>query len=419
MPAWQTSRPALVQALGQGGRTMTGGARRQRFRRALVITEIALALPLLVAAGLATIAAGRLATGPQGFDPSGVLVMRTQLPDAGFADAAARRDFHDRLLAKVSALPGVQIAGTVNHLPSTDSSSSRSILVEGLTLAPSQPPPVVVYRVISPGYLQAMRIPVQRGRDFTAMDRESAEPVAVVSAAMSHQFWPDVDPIGQRLRLADAPDSPWYKVVGVAGNIIDDWFDRRNASTLYIPMAQRPQYAIELAARTTGDPARLSPDLRRALHDVDPFQPAETMPMSTLVVDRTVGLRMVGAMMTVLGGLALLLAAIGIYALMSYYVAQRRQEIGVRLALGASRASVVRMTVAGAGRLALVGLALGLVLAVALSRVMESALFSTVTAEPALFVVITAILAVTALIASLVPARHAAAVDPVLALRAE
>lgn len=419
VPALQTSRPALSHALGQGGRTTTGGARRQRFRRALVITEIALALPLLVAAGLSTLAARRLATGPQGFDPSGVIVVRTQLPDAGFADPIARRDFNDRLLAKVSAVPGVRAAGTVNHLPSSDSSSSRPIVIEGTTLAPNQPPPMVVYRVISPGYLETMRIPIQRGRDFTTVDRENAQPVAIVSAAMSHQFWPDADPIGRRLQLTDVPDSPWYTVVGIAGNIIDDWFDRRNAATVYLPMAQRPQYAVELAARTTGDPSRLAPDLRRALRAVDPFQPAELLTMSTLVADRTVGLRMIGAIMAMLGALALVLAAIGIYALMAYYVAQRRQEIGVRLALGASRASVVRMTVSGAGRLALAGLSVGLVLAVALSRVMESALFGTVTAEPALFITITAILAATSLVASLVPARHAASVDPAQALRTE
>jgi predicted permease len=419
VPALQTSRPALSQALGQGGRTMTGGARRQRFRRALVITEIALALPLLVAAGLSTLAARRLATGPQGFDPSGVLVMRTQLPDAGFADATARRDFNDRLLERVLALPGVLGAGTVNHLPSSDSSSSRPILIDGTTLAPNQPPPMVVYRVISPGYFATMRIPMQRGRDFSNVDRENAQPVAIVSGAMSHQFWPGADPIGRRLQLADAADSPWYTVIGVAGNIIDDWFDRRNAATVYFSMAQRPQYTVELAARTTGDPATFAPDLRRALHEVDPFQPAELLPMTTLVGDRTIGLRMIGAMMAVLGALALVLAAIGIYALMAYYVAQRRQEIGVRLALGASRASVVRMTVSGAGRLALAGLTVGLLLAVALTRVMESALFGTVTAEPALFITITAILAATAVIASLVPARHAASVDPARALRTE
>jgi putative ABC transport system permease protein len=398
---------------------MTGGARRQRFRRALVIGEIALAMPLLVAAGLSTLAAKRLATGPQGFDPSGVLVMRMQLQDAGFDDPIARRSFNDRLLARVSALPGVESVGTVNHLPSSDSSSSRPIVIEGTTLAPTQTPPKVVYRVISPGYLQTMRIPIQRGRDFTSVDRESAQPVAIISAAMSHQFWPDADPIGRRLQVGDAKDSPWCTVVGVAGNIIDDWFDRRNAATVYVPMAQRPQDVVELAARTTGDPAKFAPDLRRALREVDPFQPAELLPMSRLVADRTIGLRMIGAMMAVLGALALVLAAIGIYALMSYYVAQRRQEIGVRLALGASRASVVRMTVTGAGRLAAAGLAIGLVLAVALARVMESALFSTVTADPALFVTITAILAVTAIVASLAPARHAAAVDPALALRAE
>ena len=417
VPAWQTSRPALVQALGQGGRWATTGARRQRFRRALVVAEIALALPLLVAAGLATLGARTLANGPQGFDPSGVAILRTQLPE--HVDARGRRDFTDRLIARVSALPGVQSAGTINHLPSSDASSGRQIAIEGMTIGAREAPPMVVYRAISPGYLQTMRIPIQRGRDFGPVDREDAPPVAIISAAMAHAFWPNGDPLGRRLRLLDTDDDRWITVVGVAGNIIDDWFDRRNASMLYVPAAQRPNIIIEVAAHTTGDPASIAPDLRRALRDVDPFQPGETTTMSTLVAERTIGLRMVAAMMATLGALALVLAAIGIYSLMSYYVSQRRQEIGVRLALGASHASVIRLTVGSAGRLAGIGLVIGLALAIALARAMEGALFGIVTAEPRLFVAIAAMLAMTALVASVVPARQAAAVDPALALRSE
>jgi putative ABC transport system permease protein len=417
VPAWQTSRPALVQALGQGGRGSTTGARRQRFRRALVVAEVALALPLLVAAGLATLAARTLANGPQGFDPTGVAILHLQLPE--HADERARRDFGDRLLARVTALPGVQSAGTINHLPSSDASSGRQIAIEGVTIGPREAPPMIVYRAISPGYLQTMRIPIQRGRDFGSVDREDAQPVAIVSAAMAHTFWPNVDPIGRRLRLLDTVDNRWITVVGIAGNIIDDWFDRRNASMLYVPVAQRPNLVIEVAARTTGDPATIAPDLRRALRDVDPFQPGETMLMSTMVAERTIGLRMIGAIMATLGGLALVLAAIGIYSLMSYYVSQRRQEIGVRLALGASHASVIGLTVGAAGRLAAIGLVIGLGLAIALARAMEGALFGTARAEPWLFVAIATMLAATALVASLVPARQAAAVDPALALRSE
>jgi hypothetical protein len=236
---------------------------------------------------------------------------------------------------------------------------------------------------------------------------------------MAHTFWPNVDPIGRRLRLLDTVDNRWITVVGIAGNIIDDWFDRRNASMLYVPVAQRPNLVIEVAARTTGDPATIAPDLRRALRDVDPFQPGETMLMSTMVAERTIGLRMIGAIMATLGGLALVLAAIGIYSLMSYYVSQRRQEIGVRLALGASHASVIGLTVGAAGRLAAIGLVIGLGLAIALARAMEGALFGTARAEPWLFVAIATMLAATALVASLVPARQAAAVDPALALRSE
>lgn len=416
-PAWQSSRPALVQALGQGGRTSTTGSRRQRFRRALVVAEIALALPLLVASGLATLAAHKLATGPQGFDPSGVVILHTQLAQP--TTEPARREFTDRLLARLAALPGVQSVGTVNHLPSSDSSSSRQVVIEGLTLGPQQPAPSVVYRAISPGYLQAMRIPIEQGRDFTSIDRENGQPVAIVSAAMAHTFWPNGDSVGHRLRVLDAGDDRWVTVIGVAGNIIDDWFDRRNAAMLYLPMAQRPSTIVEVAARAAGDPAALAPDLRRALREVDPFQPSETMLMSTLVEERTIGLRMIGSMMAILGALALVLAAIGIYSLMSYYVSQRRQEIGVRLALGASHASVIRLTVGAAGRLAGLGLVIGLGLALALARLMERALFGTVTANPPLFILIAALLAGTALVASLVPARQAAAVDPALALRSQ
>ena len=418
VPAWQTSRPALVQALSQGGRTMSAGTRRHRVRRALVIVQLALALPLLVAAALAILAARGLMNAPSGFDPAGVLVLRTQLPDAGFERPDARQRFADRLIARVSGLAGVESAGTITHVPLSGSGTSRRIEVEGLAPIPNQPPPSVVYRVASDRYFDALRIPIIRGRGFTPADRDAALPVAIVSAAMAAEFWPGIDPVGRRVRFAAEPNAPWTTVVGVAGNILDD-IDRRDVAMLYVPAAQDPPYAVELAVRTAGDPVSLAADVRRALRDVDPFQPAEITPMTSVIADRMAGFRMIGATMTVLGGLALVLAAVGIYSLMSYSVAQRRHEMGVRIALGATPASVMQLTLRDAATLTLTGLAAGLLLAVPLSRAMASALVGTIQPEPSIFVAITLTLAATAFGASVVPSRQAASVDPVQTLRTD
>jgi putative ABC transport system permease protein len=210
----------------------------------------------------------------------------------------------------------------------------------------------------------------------------------------------------------------WVTVVGICGNTIDDWFDSRNEPTMYLPAAQRPDAHVNLVARTTGDPTALAPALRAALAAVDPEQPAfQVMTMQEALRQRTVGLRFIGALMAVFGGLALVLAAVGIYAVMAFYVAQRRHEIGIRLALGASRRDVLRLTVSQSGRLSLIGVGIGLVLATALARLMESALFGIVSADPLLFVGTAVTLAGTAMVASAIPAHRATRVDPAGVLR--
>jgi predicted permease len=260
-------------------------------------------------------------------------------------------------------------------------------------------------------------MPIRRGRAFTAADRDGAAPVAIVSESMAARYWPGEDPVGRRLRIRDGA---WITVVGVAGDMIQDWFNKRNAPTMYRPMAQAPADFMGIAVRTAGDPAAAAGAVRQALLRVDSTQPVfEMMTMRVQLQERTIGLQYLAAIMTVFGGLALVLAAVGLYAVIAYLVAQRRHEIGLRIALGASAADVVRMTVAQALRLTLMGAAIGLALSIALSRLMEAGILGIATSDASVFLGFSAILIATAMLAGYLPARRAAAIDPMVALRAE
>jgi putative ABC transport system permease protein len=275
----------------------------------------------------------------------------------------------------------------------------------------------ISYRAVSPDYLATLRIPVVHGRSFTPADRGAAQPVAIVSEAAAQRFWPGESPLGRRLRLG-AGDRPWLTVVGVAGDTIHDWFDSRREPTAYVPVAQAPAASINLIVRTSVPPETVADATRRAIASVDPSQPAfEIMTMTEALRVRTTGLRFISALMAAFGLLALVLATVGIYSVMAYYVAQRRHEMGVRMALGASARDIVRLTVGQGARMAALGIVIGLGFGVALARVMENLLFGVVALEPWLFATVALTLAGAAVAASLLPARHATSVDPASALR--
>jgi putative ABC transport system permease protein len=418
LPALQVSKPDLTQALREGGRSVAGSLSRQRVRRLVVMAELALALPLLVAAGLAASGGLRFATGPQGYDPRGVLAMQTTLPPT-YATPDARRQFAERLIEESSRWPGVDAAATANLIPTSDSNSVRAIEIDGRPVADPSHRPVVMYRIVSSRYFDVMSIPILRGRAFGADDRADGQPVAVISQSLAERYWPNEDPIGRRIHTPTDTGSGWMTVVGISGDIIDDWFNRRNAPALYVPMTQRPSFTVTLVTHTGGDAAALAPGVRAALRRVDANQPPTII--TTLVQslhDRTIGLQMIGVMMGVVGAIALVLAAIGIYSLMAYDISQRRQEIGVRMALGATRGDVVRFTVGHAGRLAGIGLGIGLILGIGAGKVVEGALFGVVSLGAPLLAGITLVLAVTVLLACVVPARSASRVDPATALQA-
>jgi putative ABC transport system permease protein len=419
-PALQASRPNVVTALREGGRSLAGGRSGRVVRSALVIAQLAVAVPLLVATGFTGSAARQFAMGPQGYDPDGLITMRTFLDEATHQEAESRKQFAEQLIDGASRLPGVESAATASFVPSGDSNATRELLVEGRPDDGAGRRPRAAYRVVSSRYFDTMRIPLTAGRAFTAGDNADAMPVAIVSQAFASRTWPRENPIGRRFRIAEADDQRWIAVVGVCGNIIDDWFSRRNGPMVFLPMAQRPPYIVNLLVRAGGDPTLLSTELRRLLKSVDPSQPpVHVMTMRTMVHDRTVGLQMIGVMMGVLGVLAVVLAAVGLYSLMAYHVVQRRHEIGVRMALGASQATVIRQTVRRAAWLAGAGVVIGLVPAWLLTGVLRGVLFNVVGVQPQLFIATVFALVLIAIVASAVPARQASNVDPAIALRSD
>jgi putative ABC transport system permease protein len=414
LPALRAGAGGVAETLKEGGRTMTG---RHWLRRAIVVFEIAIALPLLVCAGLGVLGTRQFLSGPQGYDPDGLLTMKLVLPARTYSGPASRRQFVDTTLHALQSIPGVSSVQIVNNMPTSGDNASRKIEIDGHPAPDPNELPSVDARVVTPGYFSTLRIPLRRGRDFATSDREDAAPVAIVSESMARKYWPNEDPIGRRLRT---PAEGWMTVVGVSGDIIHDWFLRRNAPTLYRPYRQLPTDYVSIVIRTPGDPSSLAAPVRRALLGVDPSQPVfDVMTMRRALHERTIGLQYLVAIMTVFAVIALVLASVGLYALISYLVTQRRHEIGVRIALGASSAQVVQLTIGQALKLTLTGTAIGLLLSIALSRLMQAGLVGVGSLDARVFAGFAAVLIATALLAGYLPARRAAAIDPTVALRTE
>lgn len=417
LPALQTSSLKLVDTLKEGGRGSTGG--RMRLRRVLVTAEVALALPLLVAAGMTALGTQRFLNGPQGYDPDGLLTFRLSLPDAAYPDRVARARFAERAVEAFEALPGVTAAAATNVIPASSSGWGARYEIEGQPVANANERPRADYRTVTPAYFETMRTPITRGRAFTRLDNADAQLVAIVSDSFVERHWPGQDPLGRRILLpGDAPVT--LTVVGTAGNYIHDWFLGPNVPTIYRPAAQFMTSSQGFVIRTAGDPTGLTPQVRQALAAIDPSQPIyQVSSQRQLLHERTIGPQYAAAMMALFGALALLLSVVGIYALIGYYVQQRRQEIGVRMALGASRRDIVRQMLRQAATLAAFGVVIGTAAAWALGRLLESALFGIAQSDPRLLAGFALTLTASALLAGYLPARRAAGIDPLVAMRTE
>jgi putative ABC transport system permease protein len=420
-PALHVSNPDPNEALKEGVRGGSASPGRQRLRALLVVTEVALALVLLVGAGLMVKGFHSLLNAYLGFDRSNVLTFRIALAESKARDKARVRDFYAQVIEKLEALPGVDSAAAVTSLPSGWSWNRTEYTAEGQPPAAPGEMRVAVWQSISPGLFRALRIPLLKGRLITAEDGPDAPPAVVISQSMAHRIWGSQDPVGKRIKFGRAESSePWQTVVGVVGDIAQSPFDPVPEPTAYFPFAQMPLASSALAVRTSGDPIALAAAARAQVRSVDADQPPYDMrTLEQLLSDDTSGVEGAARMMFVFGVVALVLAASGIFALMTYSVTQRTHEIGVRMALGAQRGDVLRLVVGYAIKLAIIGLAIGVPFALALTAALSSVLFGVVRMDTPVFALFTLLLALVAALAAYIPARRATQVDPMVALRYE
>jgi putative ABC transport system permease protein len=427
-PAIHLSRSNVNQALKEGlGRTGSDSGGNAT-RSALVVVEVSLSLVLLVGAGLMIRSFQFLGQVDPGFDSSGVLTMSAAVSRTKFSQAQEELSFFQRVLERVRALPGVVSAGLVDDIPFGGDGSHQPVAVEGRPVVPTSEQPEVDVAIISSGYVSAMRIPVLRGRDFTDSDVAGRPAAILISQSMAKQFWPNENPIGKHVTLSFFPGVA-REVVGVVGDVKSDGLDQtRTASGLYMPLGQVSAVANEtwrsfsmtIVVRTASNPTSLVSAVTSAVRETDRDVPViDVRTMDELVASSLSQQRFSLLLLGAFALLAVLLAAVGIYSVLSYSVRRRVQEIGIRLALGARLSDVLRMIVIEGMKPTLLGVTIGIVGALALARVMSSLIYGVKPTDPITFLAVATVLAVVALFATIVPAYRAAKVDPMVALRYE
>ncbi len=419
-PASQLSKGDMHEALKEGGRNPGAGSGRRRFRSLLVVAELALALVLLIGAGLMLRSFEHLLSVDPGFDPRHALTARVDLPDQNYS-IAATITFARQLLERIEAVPGVRIASASSDLPLSIFWSANFMEIEGRPEGRENRPRV--YRHYGTGkFFRALGVPLVQGRTFTARDTFDTLPVIVVSESAARRFWPGEDPIGKRLRIRRPDiDSPWRTVVGVVRDVRYRALARGpdNDPDIYLPLGQsrEPNPSLYITVRTSGDPAALAPSLRSIVRDLDlDLALYGVSTLSQQVSDSTVQDRITAFLLSAFALAALGLAAIGIYGVISYSVSQRMHEIGIRMALGAQPRDIFKLVVGQGMVLTLIGVGVGLVGAFALTRFLESLLFGVSATDPATFAGVSVLLAAVALLACYIPARRATKVDPLVAL---
>jgi putative ABC transport system permease protein len=422
-PALQMTRPDLAESLRDGTRAGSGTARGGRTRSALVVIETAVAVLLVAGAGLLIRSFARLTDVDPGFRPEGVLSFQVPISESKYKEDPQQVAFTSALLERLRALPGVTAAGMVSDLPLSGAEEIEGLVIEGRP-RPSQlsETPLADFRQASPGYFETLGVRLIRGRTFAGSDGDKAPPVAVVDETLVRTYFPGTDGIGKRFRFGDFDDKkePWITVIGVVGNVRNSGLHVEPRPQVYVPQAQRPTSSQYFVLRAKRDPRLLITDARAAVSAIDRDQPvARVLPMTRVVSESMAGRRFNMVLLGVFAALALVLAAVGIYGITSYSVAQRTREMGLRMALGAQPWTVLKLVLREAGSLALIGLATGLILAFAATRVMASLLFNTGATDPATFASVAAALALVSLFAAWVPGRRATRVDPMVAMRAD
>ena len=418
-PAVASAKPELTEALKEGGRGTSSGARRNQLRNSLVVSEIALALVLLIGAGLLMKSFVHLQKVNPGFNPKNVVTAELSLPLLKYPRGKPVIDFYAEVLRRVSALPGVQTAAFTNVLPLSGSNTDNSFHIEGRNEMQTKVFPDEEIRSITPDYFRVLQTPLLRGRFFTEADNADAPGVVIINQAMAKKYWPGEDAVGKRINFGDSDPQKikWFMVVGVVGDIHHQGLDVDPKPEFYLPHPQRAYRGMILAVRSGQDSRALISTLRKEIQSIDPDQPlANVRTLETVAGESIAPRRMSVALLGVFASIALLLAGVGIYGVISYLVVQRTHEIGVRMALGAQRQDVLRMVVGHALKLVGIGAVIGLVLALLSTRALAALLYSVSAFDLTTFLFVTITLAGVALLASYVPALRATRADPMIAL---
>jgi len=425
IPAFASAKPELTEALKEGGRGSTSGARRNQVRNSLVVAEIALALVLLVGAGLLLKSYARVQDVNPGFNPNNVLTMEVSLPQLkypspgpAYLGGTSAINFFQEAHRRIAELPGVQATGCTTTLPLSGSNSDSSFAIEGANLQPGEPGPDEEIRAITPEYFRVLQTPLLEGRFFNDADTADSPQVVIINEALARKYFPKGDALNKRITFDDPRKDPkWVRIVGIVGSIRHRRLDLDPQPEYYVPQAQFPVRSMVLAVRSGQDPRTLTSAIRREIQSIDPDQPiANVRTLQAVTADSIAPRRMSVALLGVFAGIALLLAGVGIYGVISYLVVQRTHEIGVRMALGAQRSDVLGLVVGHALKLVGIGTVIGLILAFLSTRTLSALLYSVGAFDPTTFVFVTIALAAIALLASYIPALRATRADPMIAL---
>jgi putative ABC transport system permease protein len=422
-PSLLGSRTNVTDTLKEGGRGSTLGRGRHRLRTALVVAEVSLALVLLVGAGLLVRSFQGLLSVNESYSPKTLLIMNMTLPETQYGKPSERLTFHEQIQQRLATIPGVQAVGLATHVPYADGGgiSTRDFSIQEHPVTQRDESRDSIVETTSPSYFREMNVGLRDGRFLTDADGAETPKVAVVSASLARRYFGGENPLGQHIKIGKADsDEPWMTVVGVVNDLHYSWIVKEDVPTLYRPYRQTPPTFTTLVLRTNGDPLKFVSAARERIAAVDPNLPMYNIKsMDKAITESIIGIAYVATMMAVLGIIALVLASVGIFGVMSYAVSERTHEIGIRMSQGAQTRDILSLVLRGGMFMTLLGLVIGLPIAFLMARTMSSLLFNVQTADPISFLVLPLVLMAVAALACYLPARRAAQMDPLVALRHE
>jgi putative ABC transport system permease protein len=419
-PAWQSSRPNLTDTLKEGGRGGSGTRAHHRLRSILVAAEMALAVVLLVGAGLMMRGFHTLMVSGENLEPTTLLTMRLGLTDIKYPEPYQRAGFYHEALRRIQAIPGVRSAVAVTSLPYSNHSTGRYFTIEGQAVEPGNAP-VAMYQLTSAKYFETLHVALRAGRLLSEADGPDAPRVAVINQSLADRWWKNQSPIGHRVKMGNAESKEaWMTIVGVVSDVVHDAYSREPRRMMFLPYQQAPGLWMDVGVRTAGDALQLAPAVTAAIRSIDPELPISDMhTLAKSLHDQAIGLNYVEVFMGIFGMLALVLASVGVYGVMSYMVSEQTRDIGIRMALGAPRGGVMRMLFLRGLTTAALGLAAGIPLAYLLARFAQDLIYGITASDPATFVGIPLALLAAMALAIYIPSRRAMHIDPIVALRYE